>query len=383
MHKHHGNLESDHRIEMSLEHFSILRKGREERLVPLNKGHLVDDMIQHFRNMHQQKENQALETSTANDAAEWFLHPIACKDFLPANIFKMFFASLVKNGLFEAASGSGGRSSGGETYLPSSKHASKKDLEDFFYIGLILAKALVDSHQVPSFFSPSLYKFLLGHKQTLRDLELYNYSLAFHLHEVLAKHLDIVSIEDMKVGVSSNSPNSKQVSKHEYVGYTIQQELFGIRSKQMIAVKKGFLTGVKYGRFDSSLEALKSTDLQILLCGRHQISPHMVIELLNIPEEWVKDTLSTTARDLIDFILHLSSNDLRRFLLFATGHCSPSLTLEDQSSRSKVRINVLRCVQSTNLPLGRPCLRHIDLPDYNHKGMLEEKMMKAIECTTV
>ena len=134
---------------------------------------------------------------------------------------------------------------------------------------------------------------------------------------------------------------------------------------------------MKYGKFETTLQVLSCTDLMILLCGQQQISPHILIELLNIPQDWLAAAVTTTARDLIDFILHLSSNDLRRFLRFATGHCSLSF-LEDQS-RSKLRINVVKRPKSNNLPGGRPCLRHIDLPDYNSKGTLQEKMMKAIE----
>ena len=373
MRKYHRNLESDRRIEMSVEHFAILRKGSEESFLSVKKDRAAKDFIEYFK-ARRGREDEAL-TSDPSDS-EWFLNPISVKGDSQGNIFCTFFASLVRNGLFEAASNANA-SSLSLTFLPSSKHDSETDLEHLFYAGLVLAKALVDNNEVPSLFAPSMYKFLLGQEQDLTDLELYNYSLSFHLHETLAKNPDIVSIEDMKYKITSKAFKSKQVRKHEYVRYTIQQELVGVRRKQLTALKKGFLTGVKYGKFETTLQVLSCTDLMILLCGQQQISPHILIELLNIPQDWLAAAVTTTARDLIDFILHLSSNDLRRFLRFATGHCSLSF-LEDQS-RSKLRINVVKRPKSNNLPVGRPCLRHIDLPDYNSKGTLQEKMMKAIE----
>ena len=346
------NLECDRRIEAAMEHFGALRKTREEVLVSVSSEAVVHDTIRHFKQMHQ-------EGAAANDS-EWFLRPIACKDGPAGSLFSRFFAGLVENGLLEAAR-SDQAPHFSVTYLPSSKH---QDLGDFFSMGLIFAKALIDGHQVPSFFPSSFYKHLLGHELRIADLELYNYSLAFHLHEVLAKNLDIVSIE--------GTPNSRKVRKHEYVRYTIHQELVSCRSGQLESLKRGFLTGIRYAGFEPSLRDLTCSDLMILFCGHQQISPHVRLGLLSVPQPWLEDPDTTTARDLIDFVLHLSSNDLRRFLRFATGHCSLD------RARSKTRINVLRCPKSNNKPVGRPCLRHMDLPDYNDKGLLQEKMLSCL-----
>eukprot|EP00959_Pyramimonas_sp_CCMP1952_P448302 9387170-Pyramimonas_sp.AAC.1 len=54
-------------------------------------------------------------------------------------------------------------------------------------IGRVLVKSIVDRRPIPARFAPSFFKFLLGAQPALRDLELYDRTLATMLQELLLK----------------------------------------------------------------------------------------------------------------------------------------------------------------------------------------------------
>ena len=54
-------------------------------------------------------------------------------------------------------------------------------------IGRVLVKSIVDRRPIPARFAPSFFKFLLGAAPALRDLELYDRTLATMLQELLLK----------------------------------------------------------------------------------------------------------------------------------------------------------------------------------------------------
>ncbi|KAK3281611.1 hypothetical protein CYMTET_10606 [Cymbomonas tetramitiformis] len=244
------------------------------------------------------------------------------------------------------------------SYLPAKDN---RELHTFRMIGRILVKSIIDRRPIPMRLAPSVFKYLLGIRPTLRDLELYDRTLATTLREVLlrpAGNLHLFLGEDQRPVTDSN--------KAAYVHERVWEVLVGCREQQLRAVKEGF----EEVDLCSYIQVFTCADLMLLVCGDEHIHPNMVINLLSFnPVDW--PSRSCTPSHLCEVIQEMEPNELRRFLQFVTsqgtiirGTCSP--------------LNVQMCPTSNRLPVGRTCFRRLDLPDYENIEVLRQKLKTAL-----
>ena len=277
---------------------------------------------------------------------------------VPKPMPQRFINDAIRNGLLETVPPKCAPPSG-LTFLPSRAKTSKGDLDRFFALGRAMAAAIVDGAEIPPVLAPSVYKYLLNASKggTLVDLELFDYSEALKLREAMAK--------------TNKRP--------EALMREVRHVLVDQRQRQLEALRKGFMHGTTHA-LEKDLDLLSCTDLMVLFCGTQQLRTHYVLSALKFyPEDWPSGNTST-ARDLQEIILQMSPNDLRRLLRFATGQCS--IVSEQGTGRARlnrsVNLTVFRRSPSSGLPVGRPCLRHIDLPDYNDREILRTKLYQAL-----
>jgi hypothetical protein len=136
----------------------------------------------------------------------------------------------------------------GVAYLPSSKNM---DLHTYRMIGRILVKSIIDGRPIPARFAPSFFKYLLGIEPSLRDMELYDRTLATSLQAVLLKPVANLGIffepispageEAAGSGAAEAEPVPVTDSnKLAYVQSRVHHTLVGCREAQLRAIKEGF-----------------------------------------------------------------------------------------------------------------------------------------------
>lgn len=106
-----------------------------------------------------------------------------------------------------------------------------------------------------------------------------------------------------------------------------------------------------------------------MLCGDSTVNVHQIIAVLHFADFPKKSNLPLWLKE---FLLSLSEDSLRKFLVFVTG--SPSFP-----SGHSVRVNVRCLPRSSALPVAHTCFFHLDIPDYRDRETLHSKLLYAIQ----
>ena len=110
--------------------------------------------------------------------------------------------------------------------------------------------------------------------------------------------------------------------------------------------------------------------------GQQSIAPQTVIDSLIFLN--FKDG-ARTPELLISMLRDMTPNDLRRFLYLATAQCSiPAGGLQNPyplaTNPDKITIQSLGRSDSRRLPVGRACFYRVDMPEYEDRDLLREKL---------
>lgn len=252
----------------------------------------------------------------------------------------------------------------GFTCLPKRDAA---DLDALRAVGRVLLKSVLDRRPVPSTFAPSLFKHLLGLEPNLRDLELFNRTLALTLRGLLVQSVSSLELHFEGGRNGEEGPRVTDSNKMQYVQARTHDLLVGSREAQLVAVREGF----QHVDLAAYLQVFNCTDLMLLVCGEDHIDAHIVSNLL-VFEGWPED--SPTPGHLRALLGEMQPNDLRRFLRLATSQC----TVPRTSVASASAVTVQHCPQSERLPIGRTCFRRLDVPDYRDMDVLKTKLQLAL-----
>lgn len=275
---------------------------------------------------------------------------------------------------------------------PDSGIVYREHLSYMNFCGRIMGMAIFHGHFIEGRLSLPLYKMLLRKPITLSDIESVDPDLHRSLNWILDN--DITDVIDTTFLVHHNAfgqlqehelkPNGRNITvteanKHEYVSLYVNYRCRRGIEGQFAAIQRGFHELIH----PSLLENFDEHELELLIGG---------LTKLNI-DDWrlntkLKNCNATT--DLVtwfwDVVKSYDEDKRARLLQFVTG--SPRVPIQGfkalQGVNSELRpftIHMIRNGDTDNLPKSHTCFNRIDLPPYESKEKLRDKLTQAIEET--
>ncbi|KAK7200831.1 MAP kinase kinase-like protein [Novymonas esmeraldas] len=259
-------------------------------------------------------------------------------------------------------------------YLPApDADGIARDL--FVLLGKVLLKTMIENRQLPLQLSSAVLKFLCGAEPSFVDLEEYDAVLANTLKRL--RLLSAADLADAGLDFShftaeflkarsedryqTDSPLTPQ-SVNDYIDLRVSFDLIERRRLALEAVKEGFYFEPS---FRPHLKLLSASDLQLLLCGQMHVAAQAIVDAL---EFYGFSQTSNTPKYLKEVLLEMPQNNLRRFLQLCTA------TASVPTGSAVKKIKVMRGADLSRLPVGHSCTSQLDLPDYDDKQAVKEKI---------
>ena len=297
-----------------------------------------------------------------------------------------------KTGLFE-------RSDTDEVSYMINKNISKSEetLNKYFFIGRILAKALLENLTVNCCFNKVIYQLILGEKIQFKDLIFIDKPLYNSLKNLIAMKKegagDNIALCEIYFSYQYKDDKGNMCYKElikngnnilvtkDNLDLYIQKRIELITNSQLIGVNE-IIRGINT-IFDANfLKIFTSDQLGLLING----TPFIDVD------DW---RLNTQYKDyqnydnvIIDFwevISNLSQGDLSNFLLFCTGSSRVPIGGFKSLESNRGQISKFEIVKINYIPGAKnflrvhTCFNRLDLPEYPNKYELEEAIRFALE----
>jgi hypothetical protein len=256
-------------------------------------------------------------------------------------------------------------------FLPRSGDADQEALLVYRALGVALIRTIVDERVVEAPFATALFKFLLGARCDLGDLEAFDEVEHRNMLYLLGSQEDEYEDYGFAMAGATEDTNVTRHNKRQFVQQYVDWHLIGSRSAALHAMKEGFLSMGE--DVNLHLRALTWRDLQVLLSGPSYLEPSMVIERLDFTG-FAADSL--TPQHLRDVLSSMKAEALKTFLVFCTA--SPSLPV---GATVTPIIKVIAAPNSSALPTSPACFLRLVLPDYRDAQLLRTKLTMALELT--
>lgn len=277
------------------------------------------------------------------------------------------------------------------TYQPDKRsHINQEHLENFKFVGRMIAKAIYDGQLIDAYFTRSFYKHILSVKPTYRDIEAqdpdYYNSLKWMLENDITGVLDqTMSAEFEEFGqrkIVDLIPNGRNVpvtedNKTEYVRAMTEVRLTKAIEKQIEAFKEGFHELIPL----EDCKIFNELELELVMSGLPDI------DMADLKAN-VEYTGYTSSSPQINWfwrcVSQMDQEDLARLVMFVTGTSKVPLegfsALQGMNGAQKFQIH--RVAGDTNrLPSAHTCFNQLDLPEYGSAELLAERLLKAVrEC---
>ena len=310
---------------------------------------------------------------------EWF--GCLCKEIFKAN-YALFSSS----------------SAAGTTFQPNPlSYVNSEHLSYFKFVGRIVGKAIYDGHLMDAHFTRSFYKHMLGMPMTFHDVEAVDpafyktlvWMLDNDITDVLdltftaeadefAKHLfgednSLAKTVELKPGGAEIAVTEE--NKHEYVALISEYKMIGAIRTQM----REFLSGFHDIVPRHLISIFDDNELELLLSGLPEV------DLDDMRAHTDYHGYSAGSKQITwfwDVVRSLESEDLARLLLFITG--TSKVPLEGFAALAGIqgpqRFNIHRVQGETDrLPAAHTCFNQLDLPEYESRQQLKEKLLTAIQ----
>lgn len=266
----------------------------------------------------------------------------------------------------------------GAAYLPAEDEKGIP-VHLFELLGKILLKSIVENRPLPLKLSSAILKYFCNVPVSILDLEEYDRTLADSFKRLRLLRTDELEAADLNfsrfsAGFLANHRDGKYIREtvvtvenvREYVEMAVQYEMTEKRRRALDAIKKGFYSVDSIG---VHLKLLSPSDLLLLLCGVQHVPPQAIVDALEFQGF---PASSKTPQHLKEILTAMSQNNLRRFLELCTSTAAIPVTGVMR------RIKVLRTSDTARLPVGHGCVFQLDLPDYNDKQVLQNKLEVAL-----
>eukprot|EP00890_Picochlorum_soloecismus_P001249 jgi/Picsp_1/2124/NSC_05589-R1_ubiquitin-protein ligase 1 len=284
---------------------------------------------------------------------------------------------------------------GSSTYQPNPNSIVQTDesrgishLDYFKFVGHVVGKALLDDQVVDVHFTRSFYKHLLGMPLTYRDIEAVDPDFFKNLQWMLDNDID--GVLDLTFSEESDffgqkslvelCPNGASVkvtnsNKRDYVDAIARHRMTTAIRPQIDAFLQGFWTVIPR----VWLEIFNDHELELMISGL----PDVDIADLKLHCEYHGGytATSTVIMWFWEVAVAMDQEDRALLLQFVTGTSKVPVggfgELQALSGRQKFQIH--KAFGDTDrLPTAHTCFNQLDLPEYESKERLRERLFMAI-----
>ena len=305
----------------------------------------------------------------------------------------LFTTILDKNsGLFE-------RSDTGEvSYLiKQNLNPSKENLKKYFFIGRVLAKALLENLTVNCCFNKVIYQLILGEKIQLNDLVFIDkplYNSLKHLVTMIEECAENIALCEIYFTYQYNGVDGTNYEQDiiengsdilvtkDNLDLYIEKRIEYFTKSQMGGIKE-IICGINTIFPVDYLKIFTSDQLGLLINGTPFIDT----------EDWRMNTIyknyndyDTVIIDFWDIISNkLSQEELSNFLLFCTGSSRVPIGGFKSLESNRGQISKFEIVKTEyyegkkNFLRAHTCFNRLDLPNFPNKEKLNEAIRFALE----
>ncbi|KAF9762286.1 E3 ubiquitin-protein ligase ptr1 [Nosema granulosis] len=271
------------------------------------------------------------------------------------------------------------------TILPSKSSSATPDYLTYFqFVGRILAKSILDNIPLNFNIDRSAYKYILGKKCDLADLEaidrqFYN-SLVWIKNNPTENVSLTFSIGQPPVDLKPNGRNIPVTdeNKQEYIDLIVEYKLFKDIEEQLKAIKQGMFEMIP----PDLLSIFNENEFELLISGIPTISV----------DDWKNNTAysgyTMESLNIIWFwkaVTSFTPEERAKLLQFCTG--SSRVPFEGfshlQGSTGIQKFSIHKSLyQEGRLPSAHTCFNQLDLPEYSSYVDLRKALIYAInECS--
>ncbi len=268
-------------------------------------------------------------------------------------------------------------------------HSKETNVLIFKSIGVMLALCLYLRRSVGNVkFSNTLLNFLLKSNNnsfcaSFIELEQFDMKLYIDLNEmILVDDLSIYCLDFSGLKPEGEKFELAKENLQEFISLTVNQKMINSRKQNLNLIQQGFY---EMSELLDQFKKLNANDIHILITCEQvvdipSIVQHCILFLDNQPtmEEWMREVL-----------LSLSQNEFKQFLLFCTSYCSTQSqrklfengNLSSGFARDKINVRIMKDCESDRLPQSQVCFYLLNIPLYETKQQLEQKLKQAISYT--
>jgi hypothetical protein len=284
---------------------------------------------------------------------------------------------------------------GSSTYQPNPNSVVQTDeargishLDYFKFVGHVVGKALLDDQIIDAHFTRSFYKHMLGQPLTYRDIEGVDpdffKNLSWMLENDIDGVLDLTFSEESDffgqksvVELCPNGANIKVTdqNKRDYVDAVARHRMTNAIKPQIHSFLDGFWNVIPR----ISLSLFNDHELELMISGLPDVD---ILDLRANCE--YRGGYSATSQIILWFweIAIAMDREQRALLLqFVTGTSKVPVggfsELQAISGRQKFQIQKA-FGDKDRLPTAHTCFNQLDLPEYNTKEQLRERLLMAI-----
>ncbi|EFJ46920.1 hypothetical protein VOLCADRAFT_75266 [Volvox carteri f. nagariensis] len=281
---------------------------------------------------------------------------------------------------------------GGSTFQPNPNSHVQNDrgishLDYFRFVGRVVGKALYDGQLIDAYFTRSFYKHLLGSPLTHVDLEAvdpeYYKALAWMLSNDITDVLDLTFTAETDFFGRKETvelvPGGKDIrvtesNKREYVNLVARHRMTTSITAQINAFLEGFWQLVPR----HLIAIFNDHELELLISGLPDID---VDDLRASTEYSGYSATSPVVRWFWEAVGEMDKQERAQLVQFVTGTSKVPLegfkALQGISGPQKFQIHKAYG-DGSRLPSAHTCFNQLDLPEYESKEQLVERLKVAV-----
>ena len=276
------------------------------------------------------------------------------------------------------------------TINPDSGKYNEEHLDQFTFIGRIIAKAIYDGLMIDCYFTRTFYKLITCTPLTYHDMEDYDPEFYNNLKWLLDNNLNEINtyltysythenlgqIEVIDLIENGRNIDVTEENKFDYVQKLSSSRLYYTIKNQMDAFLKGFYEIIP----QKIISIFNHRELELVISGLP------TIDINDWKLNTVYENYNENSNIIIYFweIIESFDNDERtEFLQFVTGSSKVPIEgfagLQGIGGVNKFKISKSFDKNFDRLPTAHTCTNQLDLPDYPSKEILYQRLTFAIK----